>query len=93
MGSVKKQIVHPDLKAEREKASFDTEELKTFLMGGAARQKEVAELRKLFASDPKLAPTHKWFDMTREEQMEFMYKRAERLAQIDRKRFYSEFEP
>ena len=80
MGSVKKQIVHPDLKAEREKASFDTEELKTFLMGGKARRAEVEELKALFASDPKLANTHKWFDMTREEMMDHLYKRAERLA-------------
>lgn len=48
MGSMKKQIVHPDLKAEREKASFETEELKTFLMGGASRRKEIEELRTLF---------------------------------------------
>jgi len=80
MGSIKNQIVHPDLKAEREKASFDTEELKTFLMGGKARRQEMQELKQLFQSDPKLASTHKWFDMTREEQMEFGYKRAERLA-------------
>jgi len=55
------------LKAEREKACFDTEELKTFLMGGKAQMKTIEELKELFAGDPLLSPSHKWFDMTREE--------------------------
>ena len=62
-------------------------------MGGAAQRKEVEELNALFESDPLLRNSHKWFDMTREEQMAFMYKRCERLHQIDHKRFYTDFKP
>jgi hypothetical protein len=91
-GSVKDKIVHPDLQAERDKACFDTEELKTFMMGGAECRKERDYLTELYNSDPLLKPDHHWFDLTREEQQERMYKRMGRLAEIDHGRFYANFE-
>jgi hypothetical protein len=90
-GSVKNKIVHPDLQAERDKACFDTDELKTFHMGGKAMRAEKEKIDALFESEPLLRRDHKWFDMTREEQQEKMYQRMERLHEIDHDKFYKDF--
>jgi hypothetical protein len=89
---MKDKIVHPDLQAERDGACFDNDELKTFLMGGAETRKEAEDFRALIENEPLLKPSHKWFDMTREEKMEQMYKRMERLYQIDKEKYYLKYE-
>ena len=65
-GSVKRQVVNPDLAEERAKCTFDQIEAKQILYipGLLDFYKGVAErLRK----NPELIPTTDYFEMTREE--------------------------
>jgi hypothetical protein len=43
-------------------------------------------------SDPILMNDHSWYDMTREEQQECLMKKARRIYEIDRERFYHNYE-
>jgi hypothetical protein len=45
-----------------------------------------------FYSDPVLRNSFEWYDMSREEQMETLYKKLERLAQVDKHKFFEKTE-
>jgi len=65
-GSIKRQIVNPDLLEERAKATFDPDDIKKmiYLPG-------MLEFYKDFANDmrknPEIIPSPEYFEMTREE--------------------------
>lgn len=42
-------------------------------------------------NDPILRNSEKWYDMTREEQWETLFKKAKRIYEIDRVRFYHKY--
>jgi len=67
-GSIKRQVVNPDLAEERAKRTFDPKDIAKILSVPEIDQyfNAVAEdMRK----HPEIAPSHKFFEMTREEQM------------------------
>ena len=51
-GSVKRDIVSPDLIDERAKCNFDQEELRLFLHGGEAKLNAWKYMFKIFGEDP-----------------------------------------
>jgi len=73
------KICNKDLERERQNADFDTAELVVFLNGGQKLHDLKQDILQLAEAEPLIHSSHKWFDMTREEKLEVMYKRAERL--------------
>ena len=74
-GSWKNKIVASDLQEERDKCDFDQAEALTTsidVVEWAATQ----DAHKYMVEHPELANTHKFYDMTRQEQMEHMFKKS-----------------
>lgn len=46
----------------------------------------------MMESDPILRNTEKWYDMTREEQMENHFKRAKKVHEIARAKYFTNYE-
>lgn len=42
-------------------------------------------------SDPILVNTHKWYDMTREEQLELNFQRARRIYELNKEKYYHNY--
>jgi hypothetical protein len=68
-GSIKRKIVSPDLKEERDNSNFDKEEMKVLLFGSKKMLDTYESWIKDMESDPILRPTEKFYEMTREEQL------------------------
>lgn len=43
-------------------------------------------------SDPVLCNTEKWYDMTREEQLELGFQRARRVYELNKSKYYHNYE-
>ena len=70
IGSIKNQIVASDLLEERKNCNFDQAELWDLIL----TKKHVEYFKKIvkvMESDPLLTNSHKYYDMTRAEQMEY----------------------
>ena len=90
-GSIKNRVVASDLEEERLKANFNSTELSEAWWGDRQTWEEYKDLTSLIDSDPVLRNTNEWYDMTREEQWETLFKKARRFYEIDKKRFYTEY--
>lgn len=71
-----------NLKQERLAIDFSREQLSLLIYGGEAGLKRHRHISKLTASDPMTRNSHFYYEMTREEQMEFQYQKMSRLYAI-----------
>ncbi len=92
-GSIKDKIVAPDLLEERAKRNFNVQELTLALAGGQQNFDEYIRNVKFIESDPILRNSEKFYDMTREEQMEVLFKKIRRSFELDRKTYYQDMGP
>ena len=83
-GSMKRNIVNPDLIEERAKCAFDQKELVLFTIGEFRYQK-TSEVEKLFNEYPQLSGQAEEYEMTREELMEHQWKKIKLLNEVDPK--------
>lgn len=60
--------------------------------GGKDKLEEYKELWTLIEKDDILRNSEKWYDMTREEQWETLFKKARRMYEIDRVKYYHNYE-
>lgn len=87
-GSIKDKIVAPDLLEERAKRNFDAEELTHALYGGKQGYDEYVRIHTFIESDPILRNDEKFYEMTREEQMEVLFKKVRRSYELDKDNYY-----
>lgn len=66
-GSIKRDIVNPDLIDERKKCNFDQREMASFVLGETVIG-EFEEMVEAIKSDPKLKTDLKFFSLPREQQ-------------------------
>lgn len=83
-----------NLVQERKALDFSREQLSILLYDGEAGLKRHRHLAKLLSSDPMTRSSHFYYEMTREEAMEFQYQKMSRLyaiapEQIDYKNVFS----
>ena len=71
--------IHPNLIKERDALDFDKRQLSLFIWDGEEGLKKHLEMRKIFANDPILKNSFEWFEMNKEEKMEYMYKKLYRM--------------
>lgn len=88
-GSVKNKIVNPDLVEERNKVTFNKEELEFFFLGQANMDRD-REFHADIIKHPEMNSSFKFYDMTKEEKQEEWWKRINFLAGLDRKRYFDE---
>jgi hypothetical protein len=85
-GSASKQIVNPDLVAEREKLAFDRDGMSLFVFG-----KDTLDTLSWWYShvekNEMMQFKFDWFDMTREEKMEHWMKIYNKACELDRDGF------
>ena len=75
-GSIKRQVVNPDLLEERAKSIFDPEDMnKILFVPEINKYKQVVDDMRKY---PELIPSHKYFELNREEQMEFDWRTIKR---------------
>jgi len=67
-GSIKRNIVNPDLQAERKNTAFDKAEFASFLIGEEVL-KEVNEIRAFIEAEPKMQVDLSFFEESRNDQM------------------------
>ena len=65
-GSIKRQVVNPDLVEERKKLAFDVSDVEKLLFVPEIHEK-FKVVAKMVREHPELLPTHHYYDMTREE--------------------------
>jgi len=80
-GSIKHDIVNPDLVKERQKLAFDKDELELFLIGPEIKEKTY-KIAKIYWENPEVQGSFDYYEMTREEQMERWWKRYYDLKRI-----------
>lgn len=68
-GSIKRGIVNPDLKQERDSCAFDKLEFEQFMLG-TKLQAYLAEKHAVFQSNPKMRLPENDYELSREEIME-----------------------
>ena len=73
-GSIKRDIVNPDLLEERQKLTFDQKELELFIYGDQM-VKDIQEMANFMAKHPEAGDDFSFFEMTRQEKMEHWWKR------------------
>ena len=91
IGSIAKGIVASDLLEERKKCNFDQEEFFNLIL----TKKHVDYFKRsieIMESDPILKNTHKYYDMTREEQMVLGMQKVKRGVQLHGFKFFQEDE-
>jgi hypothetical protein len=87
-GSIKRQVVNPDLLEERAKCIFDPEDMhKILYVPEINKFKQVVDDMRKY---PELIPSHKYFELNREEQMEYDWKIIKRQAEINPKFYLTE---
>jgi len=89
-GSVKSKIVNPDLIEERNKATFNKEELEQFFANALGQLDRDKEFWADIKDHPDMNSSFKWYDMTKEEKQEEWWKRINFYAGLDRKRYFDE---
>lgn len=83
-GSWKKKIVDPDLQAERDQCDFDKQEALSKLVDQVQLQ-QVASHQWLL-EHPDTKNTHRFYEMTRSEQMKHWYVKFRRVCELDKER-------
>ncbi len=91
-GSIKNKIVSSDLEEERKKCDFDQSQLTHFLHGGKAGYDQYKEWIRVMESDPILRTDQTWYEMTREEQMNDLFKKTKRIYELDRTTYFHNYE-
>jgi hypothetical protein len=81
-GSIKRKVVNPDLQEERDKCKFDVEDVKKIIVIKEI-SKKYDEIAEDWRKNPDVVTTHKYFEMTRMEQMEHDWKIFKRLVQVN----------
>jgi hypothetical protein len=64
-GSMKRQVINPDLQEERDKCIFDQRELERFIVG----DKKIAVMKKVsddVRKHPELKSDFSWYDMSKQ---------------------------
>lgn len=86
-GSMKKQIVNPDLIEEREKCNFDKDEVAHIITVDSAigHYEPYIELTK---KHPELKSTEKFYCMTTEEQQRHWWEKLNMFAKLDFKGYF-----
>jgi hypothetical protein len=87
-GSIKRQVVNPDLLEERAKCIFDQEEMQNLLSIPGAKEYYAPMLENL-RKHPELKPTPYFLEMTREEQMKWMWELHEKQMKIDPELYFN----
>ena len=65
-GSIKRNIVNPDLVEEREKTAFDKIEFSSFMLGEEVLE-EIKEIRAFISAEPQLQVDLSFFEDTRND--------------------------
>eukprot|EP00347_Sterkiella_histriomuscorum_P006528 403352422 len=91
-GSIKNKIVADDLLEERKNLNFNQEELTHLFFGSKEFYEEFNEHIRFMEADPLLRNDQTWYELTREEQMELLMKKARRVYEINRKKYYHDYE-
>jgi acyl-CoA oxidase len=93
-GSIKEGRVSTILLAERAKCNFDMDEMKMFFWRFKSNIDELDEMEKHMNMAPDVLPNHhKFLEMTPEEQRTDLWKRMNKLNEIDRAQYFTEFDP
>ena len=87
-GSIKNKVVNPDLEEERAKLAFDRQEMASFVYTEDIHE-PATEFGKDIVKYPELKTDFSWFEMNREEKMEYWLKKVNRLSEIDREKYIS----
>lgn len=74
--------ININLKEERSRLDFDQEQLSNVLWGGDENIKKIRYLMDLFANDPILKNSHFFYEMTREEKIEYHYQKLPRIYEM-----------
>ena len=74
--------ININLKEERARIDFNQDQLANVLWGGDKGLKKIRNLMDLFGSDPILKNSHFYFEMTREEKMEYHYEKLPRILEM-----------
>lgn len=88
-GSIKRQVVNPDLAEERAKRTFDPNDMNKIIISPEA-DKQYNEVVEDMRKHPELAPSHKYFELNREEQMEHDWNLIKKQGEINPKRYLLE---
>ena len=89
-GSWKNKIVSSDLQEERDKKDFTGSMSDYFDPYIVKRMDEVLAFSE---SDPGLLNSHKFYDMTREEQMQDWYKKSNVAFRLGKQKYFVDSEP
>ncbi len=93
-GSIKNKVVCSDLQEERDQRDFDNEAGRVFKnLVHPQYQKTIERSGDFISSDPILQNSHKFYDMTREEQWLDHIKKFRRAFELDKNRFVNIDEP
>jgi len=74
--------VEPSLAQERKQLDFNQEQLSELIWNGKDGLENHRRISKIHADDPQLRNNHHFYDMTREEKMQFGFKKLARLAEL-----------
>lgn len=81
-GSIKRDIVNPDLLEERQKLTFDQKELELFIYG-EQMVKDMQEMADFMKKHPEAGDDFNFYEMTRQEKMEHWWKRFQVVMDDD----------
>lgn len=87
-GSIKNKIVASDLVEERAKRNFDSEGNNAFLNILGPDHLAAKEAEEFIKSDPILMNSHKWYEMTREEQWIDHMKKFRRAWELAKQKYF-----
>jgi acyl-CoA oxidase len=74
-GSVKRNIVNPDITEERAKCNFDQKEIASFVIGDQTLS-EMKLIREATKDDPAFHDDLHYYELSREEQMSIWWRRV-----------------
>ena len=91
MGSIKNKIVSSDLEEERKHCNFDNKELAKLIWNGEQDYIRVKDIWADLQADKGLQSSEKFYDMSREEQMEDALRRLRRYYDLHREKYFDGF--
>jgi hypothetical protein len=91
MGSIKNKIVSSDLEEERKHRNFDNKELAILIWNGEQDYLRMKDIYADLQADKGLQSSEKWYDMSREEQMEDALRRLRRYYDLHRQKYFDGF--
>ena len=85
-GSIKRKEVNPDLQEERDKLAFSKDDVEHCIMNMDALKyfKSLADDMRKY---PDMAPSHKFFNMDRGEQMKYWWEKLNTMAKVDLEKY------